>query len=713
MYKKIFSVLLAACISCAAVSVPVSVNAGENEQTAGTTYYVDSQNGDDSNSGTSMDAPWKSLNKVTNTTFLPGDKILLKSGSVWNGEWLWPKGSGTEGAPITIDKYGGDAKPIINGMGIDRGFNYSGAVHLRNQEYWEIRNLEITNDDNFDEDIDLSRPQGDNSWSSKDRTRNGILLIVDCDQLSAEDDGIMDHIYIEDCYVHDVDGPNDWNDTFTGGIIFNVIGSSIRPSSSFNDLRIAHNTIRKVDLLGVTGYVDTVRGNGQEAIGPNNMWMRNVYIGHNYFEDIAQGAIDLCDAKDAVVEYNVVDGFLERYPSFRPTVALYPWKTENAVFQFNEVYNGPSTNADGSPYDMDSGLKDVVYQFNYSHNNPCGWMLYMGKNENDIIRYNISDDGGDFIIKYFLSECKTPTYFLNNVIMYDGARTKFMHRDPFKSQTYFYNNIFYNKSTTTTTTWHDTEKYLGNLGKVTFSNNCFYEASGIHSEYEPHDPHKVTADPRMVNPGQTPQRNEQGILSGATIWDGYKLRDESPMIDAGIYVPQMGTTDFFGNQLYYGNAPDIGVHELPKGEYHEPPVNLAVTANASSNNTHNSFAAQNAVDGNDQTRWASANSTLPIWLELDFGKEVRLNQLVVKENIIDGWASDRIAKFELQKFSDGKYETFYEGSEIIGTGAAITFPAVTTEKLRFVITELRADTTEHSKGQTDPSIVELEAYLKE
>lgn len=134
-------------------------------------------------------------------------------------------------------------------------------------------------------------------------------------------------------------------------------------------------------------------------------------------------------------------GFLKRYPNFRPTVALYPWKCENSVLQYNEVYNGPSTNADGSPYDMDSALKNVVYQFNYSHNNPCGWMLYMGRNTNDIIRYNISDDGGDFIIKYFLTANATPAYFVNNVIMYDGARTTFMHRDPFKSQTYFYNNV--------------------------------------------------------------------------------------------------------------------------------------------------------------------------------------------------------------------------------------------------------------------------------
>ena len=274
------------------------VFAEEDAATSGIVYYVDAEDGDDNNPGTSPEQAWKSLTKVTATTFQPGDQILLKSGSVWNGEWLWPKGSGVEGAPIKIDKYGGEALPVINGMGVDRGFNYSGAVHLRNQEYWEIRNLEITNDDDFDTDIVLQRPQGDNSYPNKDKTRNGILLIVDGDLLEDDADGIMDHIYIENCYIHDVDGPNDWNDTFTGGIIFNVIGSTIRPNTSFRDLRIANNTIRKVDLLGITGYVDMVRGNYQAAIGPNNLWMRDIYIGHNYMEDIGQGgmalALSLC-----------------------------------------------------------------------------------------------------------------------------------------------------------------------------------------------------------------------------------------------------------------------------------------------------------------------------------------------------------------------------------------------------------------------------------
>ena len=49
----------------------------EAAASGGTTYYVDSTIGDDSNSGTSPETPWKTLDKVTATTFLPGDTILL------------------------------------------------------------------------------------------------------------------------------------------------------------------------------------------------------------------------------------------------------------------------------------------------------------------------------------------------------------------------------------------------------------------------------------------------------------------------------------------------------------------------------------------------------------------------------------------------------------------------------------------------------------
>lgn len=70
---------------------------GPVAEAAGTTYYVDAAQGSDSNSGTSEVAAWKTLGKVNSVTFSPGDRILLKAGSVWNDQYLDLKGSGTEG----------------------------------------------------------------------------------------------------------------------------------------------------------------------------------------------------------------------------------------------------------------------------------------------------------------------------------------------------------------------------------------------------------------------------------------------------------------------------------------------------------------------------------------------------------------------------------------------------------------------------------------
>ena len=60
--------------------------AAAQTEAPGTSYYLDSARGNDSSPGTSPKAAWKSLSKVNATTFKPGDRILLKSGSAWNGQ---------------------------------------------------------------------------------------------------------------------------------------------------------------------------------------------------------------------------------------------------------------------------------------------------------------------------------------------------------------------------------------------------------------------------------------------------------------------------------------------------------------------------------------------------------------------------------------------------------------------------------------------------
>ena len=80
-----------------------------------TTYYVNSNGGNDSNSGTSPDSAWQNLTKVDAMTFQPGDSILLADGSNWYGQRLIASSSGTPADPITYGNYGSGADPTIWG----------------------------------------------------------------------------------------------------------------------------------------------------------------------------------------------------------------------------------------------------------------------------------------------------------------------------------------------------------------------------------------------------------------------------------------------------------------------------------------------------------------------------------------------------------------------------------------------------------------------
>lgn len=165
---------------------------GATAPLAAATYYVDSVGGNDTNAGTSSAAPWQTLAKVNSVAaFSPGDSILFKRGASWSGQ-LWPKGSGTSGAVITIDAYGSGALPLIQGGGA----TFS-AVLLQNQEYWEIKNLEVTN------------------YNATAGLRVGVYVV-------ATDVGVIRHIHLVGLEVHDVNGTGSTN----GGIYVNVTGTT-------------------------------------------------------------------------------------------------------------------------------------------------------------------------------------------------------------------------------------------------------------------------------------------------------------------------------------------------------------------------------------------------------------------------------------------------------------------------------------------------------
>jgi hypothetical protein len=89
------------------------------------TYYV-SNNGNDSNNGTSQGTAWKTAAKVNGTTFAAGDQILFERGGVWR-ESIVPSASGATGNPITYADYGSGNKPTFYGSDVMVNANFTGG----------------------------------------------------------------------------------------------------------------------------------------------------------------------------------------------------------------------------------------------------------------------------------------------------------------------------------------------------------------------------------------------------------------------------------------------------------------------------------------------------------------------------------------------------------------------------------------------------------
>lgn len=80
--------------------------------------FVDSVAGNDSNVGWNSGAPLASLSSIRTLPYLPGQSILLKSGSTWRRDDLFIAQSNAAGViatPITVSTYGGSAPAILLG----------------------------------------------------------------------------------------------------------------------------------------------------------------------------------------------------------------------------------------------------------------------------------------------------------------------------------------------------------------------------------------------------------------------------------------------------------------------------------------------------------------------------------------------------------------------------------------------------------------------
>lgn len=500
----------------------VRLGLGSGDITA-VNYYVDAAHGDDSAPGTAPAAAWRSLAKVNATTFAPGDRILFKSAGTWTGQ-LWPKGSGREGLPIVIDKYGGETKPVINANG-----EAEDAVLLKNQEHWEINNLEVTN------------------TGATPRVRRGVRLVAD-------NYGDVHHIYVRGLTVHDVNGTDAEKEN--GGITYRCVGDSKR--SRFVDLRIEDNRIFHVDRSGIFGW--------------SSHWQRSkwypslgVIIRKNVLDDIGGDGIVPVATDGALVEYNVVSRANQRSQGYN--VGIWPWSADNTTVQFNEVY-GTHGQRDGEGFDSDWNSRNTIIQYNYSHDNDGGFVLICNEGGHDpaenignigtIVRYNISQNDHTRGITV-TGPVTNATMYNNTIYVGENENVSLLLQADWGgwgTGTYLYNNIFYVEGTAqfahgvsrTGVGAYATAPGFGGSKDTVFDSNIYF--GKIKAAQEPHG---NTSDPMFVSPGTA------GI--GRDSVSGYRLRPGSPAIDSGRAIPNSGGMDFSGSHVPSCGGVDRGAME--------------------------------------------------------------------------------------------------------------------------------------------------------
>lgn len=101
-------------------------------------YYIDSTSGNNGNSGRSPGAPWKDFANINGKTLTPGEKLLIRRGSVLRQE-LCVGAAGTKENWVEIGSYGSGPRPIISRTGdIEER-----CALIRNPDYLRIHGLQV------------------------------------------------------------------------------------------------------------------------------------------------------------------------------------------------------------------------------------------------------------------------------------------------------------------------------------------------------------------------------------------------------------------------------------------------------------------------------------------------------------------------------------------------------------------------------------------
>ena len=468
--KNVYYFLAVACIAAIVITAANSVYV--------TGYHIKSQ---------------ADFDKWKHHTFAAGDNIVFYRGKRYQGMFA-PKGNGHKGAPIRISTTGDGPKPRI-----DVGGKETAGIFLQDPSFWEINGLEITNTDGSSED------QGD---------LFGIRVLAD------QNEGVFEHVYISDCYIHDVNGKVAGK--HRGGIHVQLRELE---KSIFHDLRITNNHIEDVGGVGIGNSSSAAKVIFSEDSYKTAYLWTDVYVADNYVNRTGRNCIIARASKDAIYERNTLANS-SRYDTGH---SIFCFATDGIKIQYNEAYgNVGDGGMDRGGFDADFDCVNTFIQYNYSHDNLWFCGIMKRPNRHVVIRYNLSVNDRQGIYFYgFDTETDARDIHIYNNTHFVGKKYRASvfpeGRTPVNSK--FENNIFCFEGEGE---WGVKKSGPG----VNFKNNLYF---GITPH--PDDDSPQTIDPKFYSPGKTPQDIDLVQMKELL---GYQLQENSAAVKAGSEIKSNG-----------------------------------------------------------------------------------------------------------------------------------------------------------------------------
>ena len=397
--------------------------------TFATDYYFHAQQGKDSNSGLSVNAPWQSLDKINRLQLNAGDRVLLAQGQTFVGSLELIDIAGSKNHPIIITSYQAPGQENLSAPLIDAK-NYNAGVLVIDSSFVTISNISIrANGGKFPYAAKpLAEKLGKGKYKPK---RVGIYVL-------AIDKGQYSHINIDNVDVKDVFANN-------SGFV-----------RSYEDTTTSNGR----EEYGYGMYFISMKGAELSHVTVNNAKVSNVSHTGIKFRAINHGiisnskvlnsggpGIQMSGVHNSHVHHNEVNGSGSNNDTrnWARGSGMWTWSSSDIIVEHNKFLNakGPG---DSAGFHIDFNCNNIIVQYNLSANNAGGFLEILGNNYNNSYRYNVSVNDGYRVKKKGVAFQEGKTFWLSG---YVGSENKGKQRKPKKRHgpynSYIYNNTIFVK----------------------------------------------------------------------------------------------------------------------------------------------------------------------------------------------------------------------------------------------------------------------------